>query len=396
MYWIEWMLWHIQTSPHESEQWQDKLRKIQAAEGMGKGRDNFLGIPYRASETPSGEGSIYEVNERYIELIAGESQERRGLITYISIIIGGFLFKLVSFAIITNTVWFTGIHPSLKTPATAGGFALGIFMLFLTGIFFYVTARYARTLITLENFVQRRMLIRFNRVTRQVYLHRPRFAGGVTVFAWEQVSAEAVVGEEESANIGRKLILSWGPSMPDLPHLHVVFVGKRADGTSDIVNLWEFIRRYMEEGPQSVPVPKKMLSKVPWPWLSVMASLSFFRPLWRAGMRWQVACWVALTSPAFALHAVGHWISLLLCWEPRWPRIIREAGLPGKPVPPLSTAADWPPLPEVGAAGGKPRPARRPAKSDAQLGEQASQVTGQSMSEAASDLESDARRKELK
>ena len=167
------------------------------------------------------------------------------------------------------------------------------------------------------------MLIRFNRITRQVYLHRPKFAGGITVLDWEQVSIDSAVGDDnEGANAGRKLILFWEPSLPDRPHLHLVFVGKRADGTSDIVNLWEFIRRYMEDGPQSVPAPKKLLGKVPWPWLSVMASLSFFRPLWRAGLRWQVACIVALASPALALHAVGHWVSLLLCWEPRWPRII--------------------------------------------------------------------------
>ena len=396
MYWIEWMLWHIQTSPHESEQWQDKLRKIQAAERMGRGIDNFPGISCRVSEAPSGDGSIYEFNERYIELSAGESQERRGVVTYISIIVGYFLFRFLSFTIFANAVWFTGVHSSLKIPATSGDFIFGIFMALLTGALFYVVMRYVRVFISLENFVQRRMLIRFNRVTHQVYLHRPRFTGGVTVFAWDQVSAEAVVGEEESANIGRKLILSWGPSMPDLPHLHVVFVGKRADGTSDMVNLWEFIRRYMEEGPQSVPAPKKLLGKVPWPWLSVMAPLSFFRPLWRAGMRWQVACIVALTSPALALHAVGHWISLLLCWEPRWPRIIREAGLPGKPVPPLSTAADWPPLPKVEPAGKKPRRARRPAKSGAQSGEQASQEAGQSTPESMSGLEPDAHRQELK
>lgn len=393
MYWIEWMLWHIQTSPHESEQWQDRLRKIQAAERKGRELDNFPGISYRVSRAPSGAGSIYDFNERYIELSAGESQERRGVVTYISIVVGCFLYKFFSFTIFVNSVWFTGVHSSLGIPATVGDFVFGAFMTLLTGALFYAAIRYVRIFITLENFVQRRMLIRFNRVTRQVYLHRPRFAGGITVFDWEQVSAEAVVGEEESDNIGRKLILSWGPSTPDLPHLHVVFVGKRADGTSDIVNLWEFIRRYMEEGPQSVPAPKKLLGKVPWPWLSVMASLSFFRPLWRAGLRWQVACIVALASPALALHALGHWVSLLLCWEPRWPRIIREAGLPGKPVPALSTAADWPPLPVAQPTGKKPGRTRKPSKRDAGHDPK---IAEQSTPESVSDAEQNTHCKELK
>ncbi|WP_425928396.1 DUF6708 domain-containing protein [Pseudomonas sp. NyZ201] len=381
MYWIEWMLWYIQTSPREIEQWQEKLKKILAAKKIDKNKGRTSETLGRVSETPTAEGSIYEFNEKYIELQAGESQERRGLITYISIAIICCGYKAASIALMLNMVWLTGTHHSLTIPASGGYYASAVFVALLTALLFYFLVRYVGFFIRLENFSQRRMLIRFNRITRQVYLHRPKFAGGVTVFNWEQISAEAVVGEEESANIGRKLILSWGPSMPDLPHLHVVFVGKRADGTSDITNLWEFIRRYMEEGPQSVPAPKKLLGKAPWPWLSVMASLSFFRPLWRTGLRWQVACIVALASPALALHALGHWISLLLCWEPRWPRIIREAGLPEKPVPPLSTATDWPPLPEAKLNIKKPR-ARKTLKSDAQLSEQ------QSVPESASSVHS--------
>ena len=340
MYWIEWMLWYVQTSSYEAKQWQEKLKKIIEINRVEMRKGKRGKNCDRASERPSADGSIYEFNEKYIEISAGESQERRGVITYFSLSVIFFSSQFIAMAILLNEVWFTGVHHSLRVSASMGDYVAGVFAVLLTGLILFVVFKYARILICLENFVQRRMLIRFNRVTRQVYLHRPRFAGGVTVFDWEQVSAEAGVGEEESANMGRKLILFWGPRMPDLPHFHVVFVGKRADGTSDIVNLWEFIRRYMEEGPQSVPAPKKLLGKVPWPWLSVMASLSFFRPLWRAGLRRQVACIVALASPALALHSLGHWISLLLCWEPRWPRIIREAGLPGKPIPPLSTAAE--------------------------------------------------------
>ncbi|EJN36041.1 hypothetical protein PMI38_04208 [Pseudomonas sp. GM84] len=30
--------------------------------------------------------------------------------------------------------------------------------------------------------------------------------------------------------------------------------------------------------------------------------------------------------PAILIHATGHWLSLLLCYEPRFPREIEEAG----------------------------------------------------------------------
>ncbi|MBN3825564.1 hypothetical protein G3O00_18325 [Burkholderia sp. Ac-20384] len=223
---------------------------------------------------------------------------------------------------------------------------------FLAGVCFTVY-KFLWRFIRLENFVQRRLLIRFNRVTQQVYLHHPGYAGGLATLAWDQVSPEPAVGLPEWRGTGTQLMLAWTNDMTGLPYFHIMFVGKVANGTSDIVNLWEFIRRYMEEGPQSVPRPKKLLGKVPWPWLSLQAPWSFFKPFWRGGLTRGVLLWTVLLSPVMLLHATLHWISLLLGWEPRWPRNIREAGLPGKPVPPLSTAADWPPPPVT-----KPRPRR--------------------------------------
>ncbi|WP_444757859.1 DUF6708 domain-containing protein [Pseudomonas sp. A014] len=301
------------------------------------------------SSTPSAsaEGSLYSYNNIYIELAAGASHARRGLITYLTLMTIYLASGLTYVTVLSNTVWITGAFYWGAKQANTDDYIFGIFMISLTLISIHLILKYSKKIIRLENFVQRRLLIRFNRITRQVYLHRPKFAGGITVLDWDQITPPAGLDQEESTNTGRQLTLLWEPSTTGLPNLHFMFVGKIADGTSDIANLWEFIRLYMEEGPLSVPPPKKLLSKIPWPWQSVMASFSFFRPLWRNGLRKQVACWVILTSPALAIHAFGHWLSLLPCWEPRWPRIIREAGLPGKPVPPFSTAADWPPLPQV-------------------------------------------------
>lgn len=104
MYWIEWMLWYIQTSPREVEQWQEKLKKILAIKKTDKKKGKRTEILDRVSETPSAEGSIYEFNENYIELQAGESQERRGLITYISVAIICCSYKAASIALVLNTV----------------------------------------------------------------------------------------------------------------------------------------------------------------------------------------------------------------------------------------------------------------------------------------------------
>lgn len=394
MYWIEWMIWYMQTSSGERENWEETRKKYMTEKRSGKFSHEkvFPGIRESVSDMPCADGSVYECNEIYVEIMAGESSERRGVVTCFSVCLIYLLCNLAVDVVTDNKIILSALYDGQAV--TRGDYASAAFITLLNAATFYVAFRYGRTLVNLENFVQRRMLIRFNRFTRQVYLHRPKFAGGITVLDWEQVTVDSAVGDNnEGANIGRKLILFWEPCMPDRPHLHLAFVGKRADGTGDIANLWEFIRRYMEEGPQSVPAPKKLLGTVPWPWLSVMASLSFFRPLWGAGLRWQVACIVALASPALALHAVGHWVSLLLCWEPRWPRIIREAGLPGKPVPALSTAADWPPLPKTQSAGKKPVRTRKPSKNDA---EQDPQITKQNTSGPASGADQNGHRQELK
>ncbi|RQS61570.1 hypothetical protein DID96_32700 [Burkholderia sp. Bp8963] len=357
MYLIEWMLWLTQTSIKERGKWDANLKKYRTEKRMGKYKheDNLPGIHDPVSENPDANGSIYSFNDIYVDVCAGSLQERRGLITLVTLLIIYVTLSSTYFSIGSNSVWLTGINYWTGEPATTEHYVEAVVSTLMTIGTCALVKLFAWRLISLENFVQRRLLIRFNRVTRQVYLHRPRYAGGITILDWGQIAPEPAVGEDEAANIGRQLVLAWDPTVTGLPHLHLMFVGKTANGTSDIVNLWEFIRRYMEDGPQAVPPPKKRLTKLPWPWLSVMASLSFFRPLWRAGLRWQVACWVALVSPVLFLHATGHWLSLLLCWEPRWPKHIREAGLPGKPVPPLSTAADWPPLPKAELAPTKPR-----------------------------------------
>ncbi|WP_205823620.1 DUF6708 domain-containing protein [Burkholderia sp. Ac-20349] len=358
MYFIERGIWAIQNDPRERGELEANMARALKKEKADreKGGKSLPGIHDRVSECPCADGSVYAFNDAYIELYAGGMQERRGVITVFTLIIGFMIWMLGSLSIEMGTVWFTHRHFGVGRVATTmdyidpviiGMIALGVCL---------AVRKFLWRFIRLENFVQRRLLIRFNRVTRQVYLHRPGYAGGRATLAWDQVSPEPAVGLPEWRGTGTQLMLAWTNDMTGLPYFHIMLVGKVANGTSDIVNLWEFIRRYMEEGPQSVPRPKKLLGKVPWPWLSLQAPWSFFKPFWRGGLKRSVLLWTVLLSPVMLLHATLHWISLLLGWEPRWPRVIREAGLPGKPVPPLSTAADWPPPPVA-----KPKP-RRPRK----------------------------------
>ncbi|CAI1955823.1 Uncharacterised protein [Serratia liquefaciens] len=361
MYFIERGIWAIQNDPKERGELEANMARALKKEKMNRenGGKSLPNIHDKVSEHPCADGSIYAFNDTYIELYAGALQDKRGIITILALMLMSLIWIFGSLAIGLGTVWFTGIHYWLGGPAIAMDYIASVIIgLLILGIFWAIY-KFLWRFIRLENFVQRRLLIRFNRVTRQVYLHRPRYAGGLATLAWDQVSPEPALGLPEWRGTGTQLMLAWTNDMTGLPYFHIMLVGKVANGTSDIVSLWEFIRRYMEEGPQSVPRPKKLLGKVPWPWLSLQAPWSFFKPLWRDGFKPRVLLWTALLSPVMVLHASLHWISLLLGWEPRWPRIIREAGLSGKPMPPLSTAADWPSPPVIEPTKAKPRCTRK-------------------------------------
>lgn len=350
MYFIEAQAWAMQTRATLRGEYEDAVKVATADEkenkaNIGKEFVREIGIDEKVSDQPDAEGSILAFNRTYIEVQAGALQTKRGVVTLVTLPWMYLMWTLVYTTVLSWASCIRGVNVMSGSPATVELYIFTIFLTLMTVAACIGSYQFLWRWLRLENFVQRRLLIRFNRITRQVYLHRPRYAGGIAVLAWEQVSAEAGVGKPEVSGTGTQLLLAWTQDMTGLPHSHLMFVGKTADGTSDLVNLWEFIRRYMEEGPDSVPRPRRLLTKLPWPWLSLAAPWSFLKPLWRAGQRRLVVWLSVLLSPVMLIHAAGHWISLLLCWEPRWPKIIRQAGLPGKPCPPLSVAADWPPVP---------------------------------------------------
>ena len=82
----------------------------------------------------------------------------------------------------------------------------------------------------------------------------------------------------------------------------------------------------MEEGPAAAPPPTKLINKFPWPWLSLKVAWRLDTRFLRHSALWVFVLINILILPAILIHATGHWLSLLLCYEPRFPRIIEEAG----------------------------------------------------------------------
>ncbi|SEJ74718.1 DUF6708 domain-containing protein, partial [Achromobacter sp. NFACC18-2] len=188
----------------------------------------------------------------------------------------------------------------------------------------------------LEAFTARRLIVRFNRVTRKVYLLRPQYLGGIRILDWEKTQPIIEKSMTELEGTGGFILLAWdrghGVDLEGNPtdNIELAFVGKPTRNASELLAFWEYIRRYMEEGPDAAPAPKNLINKFPWPWLSFKVAWRLDTQFLRHSALWIFVALNILMLPAILIHATGHWLSLLLCYEPKFPRAIEEAGAPTK------------------------------------------------------------------
>lgn len=203
-----------------------------------------------------------------------------------------------------------------------------VFWLIVLAVFLKYTLRFFR----LESLTARRIVVRFNRITRKVYLLRPKHLGGVRIMNWDKTEIIVDKNMSELDGTGGYIILGWekgdGVDLGGNPtdNIELTFIGKPTRNASELLAFWEYIRRYMEEGPAAAPAPEKLICKFPWPWLSLKAAwgldTSFIRNRdLRVFVLLNLLLW-----PVILIHATGHWLSLLLCYEPRFPKVIEEAG----------------------------------------------------------------------
>jgi hypothetical protein len=119
-------------------------------------------------------------------------------------------------------------------------------------------------------FTYARGRIRFNRQTRKVYVLRPRWCGGNAVLDWDRL--RAIVDMDGYDLLTRKniapgkklpyyaLILYHPPFDPGDPGAKgedALFVGPSLASGDSAAPLWEYIRRYMEDGPGHNGVPSR-------------------------------------------------------------------------------------------------------------------------------------------
>lgn len=370
MYYCEWLAWRTILKTKNT---QDKYHNPHTEMG---GIELFLyeeeikaeqaQAKLRASETPSNRGPLYHVSDYILEMRCGLFESNRGYITLLSVALMGFLLVMTYLAIHSIAPDFRHLQP---IPDHSNLFiwysstAICSFAV-IVGTWFYWKIGF--TISRMEIFTSRHLLVRFNRKDQQVYLHRPASCGGIAILPWEGVICSASDRRRpDTDGYNAPLVLIWPASTTQTLHPEIAIVGRRGNNQSELRNEWEFIRLFMDEGAEGLPRPR-LTSHFPWPLQAFTAAFE------GVGFAFSKASTVMklgmiLISPAFLFFGMCHWASLMLCWKPRWPKIIREAGLPGKPAPPLKIFADYPPhiqrRLEENAAMWKPRPGRRPQHS---------------------------------
>ena len=340
MYLMEYGLWRLETmSDAERKRSDDEITaEMRALEKSTYESDLAADLHFNsASETPINRGPVYAFNNTYLEMRAGGTEEKRGIITLITF---SFLVPIIYF-------WFPTtidlIYDDLVRPEFRNAISVtaNLLMLLIGLAIVYLYFKHGFKFTRLEIFTSRHLLVRFNRITQQVYLHRPNYCGGIVTLPWKSTASTAQDPTDDSSSSTLRLGLIWHPSKTGLPHMEMAFIGKLGHGGSENRDEWEFIRRYMENGPDSIPRPR-LSTHLPSPIQAFSAQFEGMGNFVRTS-GWTMKVVILMIWPAYLVIGTAHWVSLLLCWRPRWPKVIREAGQPGKPVPPTTTLDDYPP-----------------------------------------------------
>jgi hypothetical protein len=301
MFLAEWMAWKT-FAPGKSKQldYHLQVRKKPAAEDETYAEDLADQKARMAAERfdkAYTRGPVYACNDTYLEMRCGATGNWRGLITMVSLILVWGIWAMGDSAVM---ILYAGFPYEIDFITL---FIVGASAIAFTYIFFKYILQFTR----LEALTSRYLLIRFNRVTRQVYLHRPPYCGSIIVLPWEGVMHVCDPGLFPMTAFWRNT-QGGDYGFPTI----FGFVGKPSPRIEDHQAQWEFIRRYMDEGGLQAVASPKISSKLPWPWKGLTALAEGHEDFFKTAHGLTILGAI-LWSPALLVIAFMHWISLLLC-----------------------------------------------------------------------------------
>jgi len=362
MYYMEW-LQAMGSRRHKPGSWMDSVQRdvaskmaVREAKLKGKQLEVWQGretdLKEIRAETLDDNNAIYCKTSTYLD-VCTYNDDKRGLL---SMVMGALLYGLVPWWYWDTVEWYTIITTG-KAPSGSSLSAEYILIVLIgIGILIPLTYAFFRYLLKfwrLEAFTMRRLVVRFNRETRKVYFLRPTFLGGVKAYNWEDIDAALPKDMPNHEGMGGMLMIGTRVADNQNPHspfaTDVAFVGNACRDYQHLLSFWEYIRRFMEDGADAVPAPKRLRSKWPNPLRSMLTVSRLSLP---GGFDLgRMFLWLRVVlAPVFFIWGLGHYASLLLSYEPRFPKAIRVASHESEArsllallgynlLPPLYTAA---------------------------------------------------------
>ena len=269
----------------------------------------------RATEAPYDAEFIYTKNKVFLETANADEFCRRGLYT------ATFGFFSLVFVFLFGVGFFYSVR-NLFTMEIGFFSILAVLVTFLAIAFVIWVVTNVHS--AWDCFTYRHAAIRFNRRTRQVHVFYTPKLGGPRSYDWDDILATITPFDN-----GGYFVLNIMAATPDGTRYYDSFpVGGELVKHEECLGWWEYIRRYMEEGPDQVPEPGWYQTDR----LSLKESFLRWFPLREMkrdkarGHDIRYSQWrMVLMSPMLALFSLGHFVSMLTSREVVWTKEIREA-----------------------------------------------------------------------
>ena len=283
------------------------------------------------TETAKSSGTIFKATDSYLEVCDGLYREKGwGLLAFSTAGVGALcLTTMVSWMAIN-------VSPAIrqKGDADAAHWAFGILALVAFGLFMLCV----RSLLT-DCFNYTRRPIRFNRIDRKIYAFRHNGPGGVVSVPWDDaflyVERQPKTGLTSTApRMVRCLVLDEQGQVSDsfrigkrvvLAYSEEGELGRKV--MAELYEDFEYYRRFMEDGPASLPPVAEFLSTRVSFRNSLKLQFDGMSDMFRSGNLFLLLVGIVAAIPTFLL-AVAYHLAQLTCREPVWPDDVERACTP--------------------------------------------------------------------
>ena len=280
------------------------------------------------AEKAASRGTVFQATDSYLEVCDGLHREKGwGVLAFFTAGIG-------ALCLATMTAWMAIHVPAAIQQKGQTGlvrWTFGLFTVVELGIFLLPL----RSLLG-DCFNYTRKPIRFNRIDRTIYAFHHNGPGGVVAVPWDDaflyVERQPKAGLTSTApRMVRCLVLDeQGQVVDSFPIGKRVTLASSEEGEvgkrlmAELYEDFEYYRRFMEDGPASVPPVSEFLSTKVSFRNSLKLQFDGMSDMLRSGNMFLLMFGLIGAIPTFLL-AVAYHVAQLTCREPLWPEEVERA-----------------------------------------------------------------------